>query len=194
MAFRKTARFLSEAIRHPLQTGAIGPSSDRLTQEITDGVDWGNVSTVVEYGPGTGILTGQILKRMRPGTKFFAIEVNPEFVTILEQRYPEVTVYQESVANVKMLVERQKIDKIDAVISGLPWANFSEEAQEEYLEAMLEVMRPGAQFATFAYLLGLLLPRAHRFKSKLVDRFSEVGRSRVVWSNLPPALVYRCRK
>ena len=171
MAVRRTASFLSEALRHPFQTGAIGPSSNRLGREITDGVDWENVRAVVEYGPGTGIFTGQILRRMRPGTKFFAIEINPEFVAILAERHPEVTVYQESVANVKMLAERENIEKIDAVICGLPWANFSDDAQDEYLEAMLEVMRPGAQFATFAYLMGLLLPAAHRLKRKLADRF-----------------------
>ena len=53
---------------------------------------------------------------------------------------------------------------------------------------------PGGQFATFAYLQGLLLPAGQRFKDKLAQSFSKVEKSPTVWRNLPPAFVYRCTK
>ena len=59
---------------------------------------------------------------------------------------------------------------------------------------MLEVLRPGGQFATFAYVPGQALPAAHRLRRKLREVFSEVTTSRVVWRNTPPAFVYRCRR
>ena len=59
---------------------------------------------------------------------------------------------------------------------------------------MMAVLRPGGQFATFAYLQGLLLPAARRFRANLGRSFSQVERSPTAWTNLPPAFVYRCRR
>jgi phospholipid N-methyltransferase len=59
---------------------------------------------------------------------------------------------------------------------------------------MMTVLRPGGQFVTFAYLHGLPLPAGRRFANRLPEYFSEISRSRTVWMNLPPALVYRCRR
>jgi phospholipid N-methyltransferase len=81
---------------------------------------------------------------------------------------------------------------LDAVVSGLPWASFPESLQIEILDSMMQVLRPGGQFATFAYLQGLLLPAAKRFRKQLDKYFSKIELSPTVWRNLPPAFVYRC--
>jgi phospholipid N-methyltransferase len=81
---------------------------------------------------------------------------------------------------------------VDAVICGLPWASFPESLQQEIMEAMLQVLRPGGQFATFAYWQGLMLPAGLRFARRLRATFSTVERSPTAWRNLPPAFVYRC--
>ena len=83
---------------------------------------------------------------------------------------------------------------MDAIVCGLPWAVFGEEDQSDILRGMAAVLRPGGEFATFAYLQGLLLPAAGRFQRKLHRHFSRIERSRTAWMNFPPALVYRCRK
>ncbi len=66
--------------------------------------------------------------------------------------------------------------------------------QDSLLNATLESLKPGGQFATFAYLQGLLLPAGKRFKKKLAQSFSKVEKSPTVWLNMPPAFVYRCTK
>jgi hypothetical protein len=55
------------------------------------------------------------------------------------------------------------------------------------------VLGKGGQFVTFAYLQGLILPAAQRFRKLLKQYFSEVSTSRTVWLNVPPAFIYRCR-
>jgi phospholipid N-methyltransferase len=59
---------------------------------------------------------------------------------------------------------------------------------------MLAVMRPGGVFITFAYLHGLRLKGARRFRMLLENSFSGVAVSRPVWWNIPPAIIYSCRK
>lgn len=185
--------FLKQFLCSPRSIGAVSSSSRRLAQTMVEWFDWSNVGSVAEYGPGTGIFTELILAHMRPAAKFFAVEANPEFVTILRDRYPGVSIHNESVRNVAQLCQQEGIEQLDAIVCGLPWASFAENDQIEFLQATTDVLRTGGQFATFAYLQGLLLPAGQSFKRKLGNYFREIEYSRTVWLNLPPAFVYRCR-
>lgn len=184
--------FLKTFLRHPTQVGAIAPSSAGLVKMMVDSIDWQTARGVVEYGPGTGVFTAAILPRLNQDAKFFAIERSPEMVSSARQRCPEGDIVQDSVTNVAALCQQRGIAQVDAIVCGLPWASFSDTLQSEIMESMFSVLRPGGQFATFAYLQGLALPAGRRFANHLNQHFSVVQKSPTVWRNLPPAFVYRC--
>jgi phosphatidylethanolamine/phosphatidyl-N-methylethanolamine N-methyltransferase len=189
-----TLAFIRNFLRQPSTIGAIAPSSSGLAQMMVDSVDWASTKSVIEYGPGTGVFTEKIAGTMKPGTKFFAIEQSPDLAALTRARVPGVTVYEDSVANVVELCQRESMEQVDAVLCGLPWASFPESLQVQCFDAMLQVLKPGGTFATFAYWQGLLLPAGLRFRSMLQRRFGEVKHSRTVFRNLPPAFVYRCKR
>lgn len=189
----EAVNFLKEFVTKPQQIGAIVPSSPALAREIVARIEWAKAEIVVEYGPGLGAVTSEILRRAE-GCDFFAIEVNEVYAEAFVQRFPGVPLYRDSAANVVDICARHGVDHVDAVVSGLPWANFSHETQDEVLDAMLDVLAPEGQFATFAYMHGLALPSGRRFRHKLEAHFRTVERSSVVWRNTPPAVVYHCRR
>lgn len=183
--------FLKEFVSKPQEIGAIAPSSPALAREVAASIDWNLVRTVVEYGPGLGAITGELVPRTA-GKEFFAIEVNEAYADRFAQSYPDVSLYRDSVANIVSICAERGIEEIDCVVSGIPWANFSDRVQDELLDPMFEVLSERGQFVTFAYMHGLALPAGRRFREKLGRRFRTVDRSRVVWWNTPPAVVYRC--
>jgi phospholipid N-methyltransferase len=77
-------------------------------------------------------------------------------------------------------------------LSGLPWA-FSRDLQR-LLRAVVEGLRPGGRFATFAYIPAAHFPPGRRFRALLEASFPRVETTRVVYQNFPPAFVYRCVK
>lgn len=184
--------FLREFLRHPGQIGAIAPSSEALAREIVSGVGVETAEVVLEYGPGTGAFTGEILRNLPRGGRLIAIEQSPELAASLRGRYPQTDVHNGSVADVADVLGERGLQQADCVICGLPWAAFGAERQDRLMSAMLDVLRPGGWFTTFAYLQGLLLPAARRFRRRLGEWFAEVQTSPTVWRNLPPAFVYRC--
>ncbi|WP_164104004.1 class I SAM-dependent methyltransferase [Candidatus Laterigemmans baculatus] len=186
--------FLRTFLRRPGQVGAIAPSSRHLAAAMVDWFDWEQARGVVEYGPGTGVFTEAIARRLHPEARFFAIERSEELCRVVRQRCPAVTVCQDSVVNVAELCRQQQIETVDAVVCGLPWASFPDALQRECLDALAEVLVPGGQFATFAYWQGMLMPAAHHFRRRLDDYFSDIQMSPTVWRNLPPAFIYRCRR
>ena len=185
--------FLSAFFSQPRQVGAILPSSRALARCMADGIDWTQVDALLEFGPGTGVFTREIVRRARPSARLVAIEINPQMAARLQGRFPRVRVHADSVAQAVALCHSDGIDQVDAILSGLPWAVFSPADQANFMRAATDVLKPGGQFVTFAYLQGLLLPAAKRFRGLLEQTFRQVTTSRVVWKNVPPALAYYCR-
>tara|TARA_R110000850_G_scaffold145753_4_gene267962 strand:- start:2126 stop:2719 length:594 start_codon:yes stop_codon:yes gene_type:complete len=183
--------FFSAFLRNKSQVGALTPSGDKLADAMVDWIDWNSVESVVEFGPGTGVFTEKILTKLQPDSKFFAVEQDEHLADITRERCPNATVHTDCVSNISALCEREEIEKVDAVISGLPWAVFTHDLQKELLEEMKSVLKPGGKFVTFAYLQGMFLPAAQRFRKLLKEEFQEVHQSKVVWGNVPPAFVYR---
>lgn len=194
MIARDYRRFFSEFLSHPKAVGSLSPSSTNLARHLADSVDWDKASTILEYGAGTGVITEEIVSRLPSQTQFYAIEISTKFADILRQRFPGVCVLEGSVERAKTLCENHGVQRVDAIVSGLPWAAFSESDQNTYLAATMDVLKPGGQFITFGHLQGLLLPAGRRFRKKLSNYFSEVRISKPVWGNLPPAFFYCCRR
>ncbi len=186
--------FLKEFVKNPRAVGAVAPSSSQLAEAMVDGIPWENVEAAIEVGAGTGAFTGTIRERLKDGTRFFVVEINPAHCERLRVLFPDLTVHEGSASGLPSLCQEKRFDRADAVISGLPWAAFPDAVQDELLDAIVKTLRAGGGFATFAYLHGIPSPAGKRFRDQLERRFSVVSTSEPVWRNLPPALVYRCIK
>ena len=188
-------KILKEFIADPEMVGAIAESSSYLGRMIVEGLDLRNAKAVLEYGPGTGALTQHILKDLNPQAKFVAIEVNSELANDFRVRHPGVELVEDSVENVRAICDRAGIEAADCIVSGLPWGGFPHAFQVKLMDKMMSVLKPGGRFVTFAYVHAAgLQPRGRRFASLLPRYFTTVTKSPVVWLNVPPAFVYRCRR
>src|SRR2546422_7172960 len=75
--------------RHPRMLGSIVPSSRFLIKQLLQPIDWARARVIVEYGPGVGGITAEILRRMRPDAMLIAIETNPAFVSFLRSSFAD---------------------------------------------------------------------------------------------------------
>jgi phospholipid N-methyltransferase len=157
-------------------------------------IDTQSPSVVVEFGPGTGSFTEAILVRLGPGSQLIAIEQNDTFAGILRKKFPDLDLVHGSVERLPEILKARGNRPADCIISGLPWASFDAGLQRRIVAAAADGLRQGGAFATFAYVHGLVLPAAWRFRRLLESTFREVRQSEIVWRNLPPAFVYRCTK
>ncbi len=186
--------YIKQFLRDPKSTGSIAPSNEELSDLVTDTARLGEMGTVVELGPGTGVFTEKILEKKNPEALFFAIEINPEFYEATKSRCPSATVYKDSAENMRKYLERHGKDSCDCIISSLPWAVFDHDTQDKLLHVIWDVLRPGGKMITFSYSVSMMVPNARRFRSILRNKFSNVVKSKTVWSNFPPAFVYSAKK
>src|SRR3954463_15881389 len=107
---RSRLLFAREFLRHPILLGSALPSSRFLVQRLLRQVDWDKTRVLVEYGPGVGTFTGEILKRMRAAAPLVAIEASGEFVHPLRQAPadPRLLVVHGSAADVRRILRERR--------------------------------------------------------------------------------------
>lgn len=191
---RDAALFLGLFMRSPATIGAVAPSSLRLSRAVCAPVPERGDPVVVELGPGTGPFTAEIQRRLRGRGHHLAVELNPTLAALLAERYPGAEVVQDDASRLPKLLAERGLGRVDAVVSGLPWAAFPASLQNELMDAVTSVLSPVGAFTTFSYVHAVPLGSAKRFRRLLAERFEEVVPGRTVWRNTPPAFVFHARR
>jgi phosphatidylethanolamine/phosphatidyl-N-methylethanolamine N-methyltransferase len=184
---------LGRFMRSPRTVGAVAPSSRALAEEMVQHLDLSGPTNVVELGPGTGVITRAIAKRLGPEAHALAIDIEPAFVAAIARRFPRVEAVCGSAANLPTLLKAHNMFPAEHIISGLPFASLSTEVTTTILDAVAESLRPGGTFTTFQYLNGYPTPLAKGFRRAMSERMGMAPSHRIVWRNLPPAFVLTWR-
>ncbi len=121
----KKVRLLAEFLKKPNQVGTVFPSSPQLAVAITSEIDIEEAGSVVEIGPGTGAFTAEIVRRLRPGARYFAVELNSAMHDNFRQKFPDLKIYHKDASNLLEILRAEKLHSVDVIISGLPWAVFA---------------------------------------------------------------------
>lgn len=175
-------RFFKGWIRNPLAMGAFAPSGKSLAKLMAKDVGVG--ARVLELGAGTGTVSAALLDNgVAPGN-LYLVERDPQFVQILERRFPRCHVVEADALELE--IELGGAAAFDFVVSGLPLLCFSPEKRYRIIQQALRLLTPGGCLHQFTYAGRCPLDRELRALLR-VDS-SLLG---VAPLNLPPAFVYR---
>jgi len=179
--------FARNFLRYPKVLGSVVPSSPFLVDEVLRHVDWDAVRVIVEYGPGVGTITGEVLRRMGPDARLIAIELNTDFVEFLTAKYrdPRLRVVRGSALDVDAVLAGQGFTHADVVVSGIPFSTMDAALRKEILGKTASALGPAGRFLVYQFTRALL--------PHLRQHFRHV-REEFVPLNILPARVYDCRK
>lgn len=186
-------RFFKTFLTDPMHVGALLPSGAALAKQITDPIDYEKAKVIVEFGPGTGAFTKLLLERKRKDTRLIAFEINPDMADFIAEKFPGVELVRGSAEKLVEYLKEQEIHTVDAVVSGLPFANFPPAVQGRILDGVASALKPGGVFLGFTYYHSNVMPTTRRYRAKLKKTFSRVTRMPVM-KNVPPAYVMRCER
>jgi len=145
-------------VKHPRMLGSLIPSSRFLVDRVLRQVDWGRAGTIVEYGPGVGTITGEILRRLRPDGSLVTIEMNRDFVHYLRRTVHDgrLHVAEGSAADVETILADRQLGDADYVISGIPYSTMPAEVRERILRATHDVLHPHGAFLVYQFTRAVL--------------------------------------
>jgi phospholipid N-methyltransferase len=181
----ETLLFASNFLRHPNMLGSIIPSSRFLVELVLSPVDWSRARVIVEYGPGIGTFTGEILRRMRADAQLIVFETNRDFVRFLRRRLPDprLQVVHDSAAEVQPVLARLSLPAPRYIISGIPLGSMPEPVRADIALKSRAALEPGGAFLVYQFT-ARALPTLQR-------TFAEVRRG-FERRNFPPAQLFLC--
>jgi phosphatidylethanolamine/phosphatidyl-N-methylethanolamine N-methyltransferase len=179
--------FISEFIKQRKMVGAIAPSSVFLRKKMLARIDFSKDINIIELGPGTGIFTKGILKKMSPKSKLLSFELNPTFHLKLTNKIHDkrLNIINDSAENIKLHLKKHNIESVDVVVSSLPLTVIPDSIKNNIINSSYESLSENGMFVQFQYSLNA--------KKLLNSKFNFVD---IVFSslNIPPAFVYYCKK
>lgn len=175
--------FLKGFLRNPKEVGSVIPSSRFLTRRVLECGEVEKARVIVELGPGTGVLTREILHRMRPDAKLVAVEINPIFVEMLRRTYPDPRfhLYEGSAADLEKALIESRETRADLVVSGIPFSTLPRGTRTATLEAARRVLAPGGCFLAYQF-------RSH--VRRFADPVFGPGETHHELFNLPPMRIF----
>jgi phospholipid N-methyltransferase len=179
--------FFRGFLSRPKEVGSIIPSSRFMEKRITKTADLANANLAIELGPGTGGTTKALLRAMRPDAKLLAIEINPDFVTHLQNTIndPRLIVHHGSAADIPSALGKHGLEAPEVILSGIPFSTMDRELGLSILHSVKENLKPGGRFI------------AYQFRDRVESLGRNVfGRAKVQTEllNVPPMRVYRWDK
>ena len=163
---------------------------------------------ILEVGPGTGAVTGQIIAAMRPTDQLFLVERNDQFVAQMRTRLADDPAFRSVTDRITLIhasvEDLPEDDPYDLIISGLPLNNFAVDTVDAILSKLKRLLAAGGTLSFFEYVAvrkakSLISPQSERERlrgiSKIFDRMLgeyEIDRD-LVLMNVTPAWVHHVR-
>jgi phospholipid N-methyltransferase len=158
---------------------------------------------ILEVGPGSGVFTEEIVRRMGPFDHLDVYEINPVFADYIEERFRTDPLFE--IARGRLRLYRSDVLKLprdityDLIVSGLPLNNFEPAQVRAFMETFMFHLVPGGVLSYFEYILVRAVKRmlsgaAERERLRLVGEVTDdyiqrfQARSDPVLLNLPPAV------
>ncbi len=175
--------FIKEFIKNWREVGAITPSSKFLVKKMLKPIDFKRAKMIVEFGPGSGCITRELLKKMSSNSKLIVFESNSDFYQKLKNiNDSRMTIFNESAINLKKRLNEQSPDYI---ISGIPLTNLLSKDKKNLLLFSYKILASQGRFIQFQYSLESLKLLKNIFNEVSID-FTPL--------NIPPAFVFSCLK
>ena len=185
---KENVLFLRKFLRHGRKIASVWPSSPQLSRATIREIDWDLVKVVVELGAGTGPITDQIIRRLKPHTRLIAIERDPDFARILQRRFSHhknVEIVLADVRDLDAVLKTRGITHVDAFVSGLPTPSLPRPVRNRMLASVRRHLVDGGVFSNITEV-------PFWYWAYYRKIFKDVSFELVV-RNMPPGGVYHCR-
>jgi len=135
------------------KTGAIVSTSGHVTKHIINKMDFVKAKVILEYGPGNGIITRNLLNNMSFDSVLFVFETNERFINKLSKLEDKrlIIINADAEKAQMILKNRYKIEKVDFIISTIPFTFFDRRKRKRIISRSFNLLTKKGKFITSQY-------------------------------------------
>jgi len=175
---------LLEFLKHR-SVGTVVPSSAFLGKKMYGNIDFSKAEVVVEFGPGCGAFTKDILAKINPNCTLILFETNTVFYNKLTTSIKDkrVIILNKNAEQIGDLLAVENVGKADYIFSSIPLALIPKGVKRSILQNAVSNLKPNGKYIQFQYSLA---------DYKLLKKHFSRVRLKFTMLNFPPAFVYSC--
>jgi phospholipid N-methyltransferase len=152
-------------------------------------MDLSQPRVIVEYGPGEGCHTREIVRQMHPDSKVILFELDPELAQHLEDQFrhdQRVTILNRDCALLPQELHQRGHTHCDYIVSGIPFSILDPEKKRALLRSTYDCLAPHDDAAFVIY----------QYTNELVGHCRHFPRveSEYCLRNIPPSFVTKFYK
>lgn len=144
--------FFKRFLQRPWQIASIVPSSKALVERVSSKIDFERARIIAEYGPGEGVHSREIARRMRPDAQLLLFELDSAFSRDLERQFaddPRVHIINLDAARLPQELKRRGIPCCDYILSGIPFSILKIDKKRALLQKTYDALAPGGSFIIY---------------------------------------------
>lgn len=182
----KRLAFLQGFLKYPHLVGSVVPSSRFLERRLIENCGIGDARLIVELGPGTGGTTRAIMRAMPANARLLAIEINPQFASLLESEPdPRLTVFNGSAEHIQDALDANDLGEPDVVVSGIPFSTITPSLGRRIISEVWASLTHGGRFVAYQFRDRVAILGGELLGDPAVE---------VEFLNVPPMRFYRWDK
>jgi|SRR5882724_1070746 len=177
-----SALFFKRFLKRPFQIASIVPSSKAMVERVASKMDFSQPRVVAEYGPGEGVHSREIARRMSSDSHLLLFELDPAFARDLERQFAgdrRVNVIHADAATLPDELKRRGFAQCDYILSGIPFSILKIEKKRALLQKTHDALAAGGSFIIYQ-VTNELKQHATLF---------EHGESEYFLQNIPPMFI-----
>jgi len=147
-----SALFFKRFLQRPFQIASIVPSSKALVERVASKMDFSQPRVIAEYGPGEGVHSREIARRMSPDSHLLLFELDQAFARDLERQFTRdrrVHVIHGDAARLPHELERRAIAECDYILSGIPFSILKIDKKRSLLQKTHDALASGGSFIIY---------------------------------------------
>ena len=163
------------------------PSSRAMVERVSDKIDFEQAAVIAEYGPGEGVHTREIARRMRADAQLLIFELDSAFSRDLERQFaddPRVHVVNRDAASLPDELQKRGIPHCDYILSGIPFSILNIDKKRALLQKTHDALAEDGSFIIYQVTNEL----------KQHATIFEHANSEYFLQNLPPMFITVFRK
>ena len=174
--------FFKRFLQRPFQIASIVPSSKALVERVASKMDFSQPRVIAEYGPGEGVHSREIARRMSPDSHLLLFELDQAFARDLERQFARdrrVHVTHGDAARLPHELKRRGIAACDYILSGIPFSILKIDKKRALLQKTHDALAPGGSFIIYQVTNEL----------KQHAKLFEYAESEYFLQNIPPMFI-----
>ena len=174
--------FFKRFLKRPFQVASIIPSSKALVERVASKMDFSQPRVIAEYGPGEGVHSREIARRMTPDSHLLLFELDAAFARDLKRQFaddPRVHVIHGDAATLPYELKRRGFAQCDYILSGIPFSILKIEKKRALLQKTHDSLIVDGSFIIYQ-VTNELKQHATLF---------EYGESEYFLQNIPPMFI-----